>query len=223
MNHRPHHDAAHWATRRRAIDRCTVRECRDIGDSYEFLTTEGTGFIRSKADVGAQLQPGVVFELETIGFSQITGLRVGGVWRFRMTDEDLAAEARKFSEDLHRRAVETLEVNKAAWWAIEEKLPDWIRARINRFREAAGEKFLLEGWGYELVIAQLAVLYADSDEEGADELCSEAGASGNQVNLARALAEAHKQGRDDLVAVSPSGLGPITGSADYTEPEENQR
>lgn len=216
IEHRPHHDAAHWAGRRRDIDRYTVRECRDIGDSYEFLTTGSTGFVRSKQDVGAQLQPGDVFELETIGFSHITGLAVDGVWRFRMTDEDLAAEARKFAEDLHRRAVETLEVNKAKWWAIEEQLPDWIRARINRFRDAAGEKFLLEGWGYELVIAQLAVLYADGDEAGADELSREVGASGNQVGMARALAQAHIEGADDAIARSVSGLGAITGSADYS-------
>lgn len=210
------HTAEFWAGRRRDLDTYTVSECRDTGDAYEILTTDSTGFVRSKTDFGPALEPGERFELETIGFSTITGLRVDGRWRFRLTDDQLAADARKLTESIHRSNVEILERNRKKWWAIEQDLPDWIRTRITHFRDAAGEKFLVEGWGYELCIAQLAVAYAEGTYEDGDRLAGELGATGNQVGMAKGLAEAHKAGRDDLIAGSPAAMAPITGSRDYT-------
>lgn len=211
------HDAEFWAARPRSLDTYTVKECTEVeGDIYQISTTNSTGFMRAKADIGAPLKPGTVFDLETVNISIITGLRVDGQWRFRLTDEDLADEARERSEAFRRRQVEQLEANKAQWWAIEQTLPDWIRARINRFREAAGEKFLLEGWGYELAVAQLAVAYAADDKATVDRLARELGTSGNQHDFAKALAKAHNAGDDAAIAESVSALSPLTGSADYS-------
>ncbi|ANA85523.1 hypothetical protein PBI_BLUEBERRY_61 [Gordonia phage Blueberry] len=211
------HTAEFWADKRRALDWYTVKECRDVGDSYEFSTTDSTAFVRSKTDVGEAFEPGDTFALETVNFSLITGLMDSdGVWRFRMTDEDLAEQARRQSQAFHDRKVVELEKNKAAWWAIEESLPEWIRARINHFRNAAGEKFLLDGWGYELAVAQLAVAYADRNEAEVDRIAEECGTSGNQHDMAKLLAQLHTEGRDADIANSVSALAPLTGSADYS-------
>ncbi|OCH80976.1 hypothetical protein [Gordonia sp. UCD-TK1] len=212
------HDPEAWAARPRSLDRYVVKECRDRGDSYEFSTVEHTGFVRLKADIGEPFAPGDVFELETVNFSLITGLRdASGRWRFRMTNEQLAEQSRQQSQDFHNRKVVELEKHKAEWWAIEEALPDWLRARINRFRDAAGEQFLLDGWGYELAICQLAEAYASGDQARVDVLDEQLGASGNQHDCARLLAELHRRGHSPQeIAQVPAGLAPITGSADYS-------
>ena len=213
----PTHAAEFWAAKQRHLDWYTVKECRDRGDSYEFSTTDSTGFVRSKTAIGEPFEPGDMFALETVNFSLITGLMDrDGVWRFRLTDEDLAEQHRKSSQAFHDRKVVELEKNKAAWWAIEESLPDWIRARLNRFRDAAGEKFLLDGWGYELAVAMLAVAYADGNDTEADRIAREWGTSGNQHGMAQALANLHADGRDDVIANSVAALAPLTGSADYS-------
>lgn len=201
----------------RSLDTYTVKECRDLGDSYQFSTTDNTGFIRAKSDVGDQLQPGDRFELETVNWSMITGMRVGGTWRFRLTDEDLAVEARERSRHYEEQLTVQLEANMKQYWQWEQELPDWLRARIDRFRTAAGEKFLREGWGYELAIARLAVAYADDDKELVSRLDVEMGCSGNQHDCAKLLAKLHNAGYapEDITGV-PAGLAPITGSADYS-------
>lgn len=198
----------------RSIEKYTVEEFTDRGDSYEFRTTSGIGFIRSKSDVGAPLQPGDEFELETQNWSNITGLRVDGEWRFRLTDQDIEDEHARISAEIHRSRVELLEKNQEDWAAIEKSLPPWIRARLDRFHAAGGEKFRIDGWGYELAVARLAAAYAESDAKG-EQLAAEMGATGNQVAFGRALAQAHLNGEDEKIAQSIAALSPITGSADY--------
>ncbi|QDP44183.1 hypothetical protein SEA_JUJU_67 [Gordonia phage JuJu] len=212
------HAPEFWANKQRTIEWYTVKECRDRGDSYEFSTTSSTGFIRSKADIGAVLAPGDRFALETVNFSHITGLMDSdGVWRFRMTDEDLAAESRRQSEDFDRRKREQLEAHREEWTALEADLPDWIRARLDNFRARAGtERFELEGWGYELAIAQLAVAYFEDNEAEVDRIAEKYGTSGNQHDMAKILAKGHREGLDDSIANSVSALAPLTGSADYS-------
>ncbi|QDF17505.1 hypothetical protein SEA_PHROSTEDPHLAKE_62 [Gordonia phage PhrostedPhlake] len=218
MTAAPTHTAEFWADRQRALEWYTVKECRDRGDSYEFSTTTSTGFIRSKADIGAVFAPGDRFALETVNFSHITGLMDSdGVWRFRMTDEDLAAESRRFSEGFDRRKREQLEAHREEWTALEAQLPDWIRARLDNFRARAGaERFELEGWGYELAIAQLAVAYDADDQDWIKRLDERLGCSGNQHDMAKILAKGHREGLDDSIANSVSALAPLTGSADYS-------
>ncbi len=140
-----------------------------------------------------------------------------GVWRFRMTDEDLAAESRRQSEDFERREREQLDAHREEWTAREAELPEWIRARLNNFRARAGtERFELEAGGYELAIAQLAVAYAEGNEAEVDRIAEKYGTSGNQHDMAKILAKGHREGLDDSIANSVSALAPLTGSADYS-------
>ncbi|QNJ57958.1 hypothetical protein SEA_HITTER_61 [Gordonia phage Hitter] len=218
MSAAPTHAPKFWAAKQRDLSWYTVKDCRDVGDSYEFSTTDSTGFIRSKTDVGEQFAPGDQFALETVQFSRIAGLMDSdGVWRFRLTDEDLAAESRRQSEDFERRKREQLDAHREEWTAREAELPDWIRARLDNFRTRAGtERFELEGWGYELAIAELAVAYADGNEAEVDRIGEEYGTSGNQHDMAKLLAKTHAEGGDADIANSVSALAPLTGSADYS-------
>lgn len=212
----PHHTAAHWATRRRDLEEHVVRAVTDRGDSWEFSTESSLGFIRSKNDVPREFKPGDTFELETVNLSQITGMRADGEWIFRMTDEDLAAQARKWSEDYERRLSEELDANHRKYSRWESDLPPWLQARVQRFHKAGGVDFKREGWGYELVICQLADLLDQGRDDDADKLADERGASGNQYGCAKALAALRKTEGDEVGVLLPAGLSPITGSVDYS-------
>ncbi|RFZ41358.1 hypothetical protein DAVIS_02627 [Mycobacterium marinum] len=211
-----HHTAEHWAQMSRHLEWFTVKGIQDRGDSVQINQSNGWSFLRSKASLGREIRVGERLALETVKLTQITGLRDASGWLFRLTDQDLADEARKFSEDLHRKDVERLERNRRLYAEHETNLPDWLKARIRRFREAAGEKFLLEGWGYELMICRLADLLDRGLEDEADKLARDEGASGNQWDCAKALAAGRKRHGDEFGSALPAGLAPITGSADYS-------
>lgn len=211
-----HHTAAEWASRPRRLDAFTVKAVKDCGDSVEILQSTGWTFCRSKADLRREIRVGDLLELETIQVTRIVGLRDANGWLFRVTNEELAEEARQFDADMRRREVEELERNRKRYAEYEAGLPEWLRARIKRFRDAAGEKFLLEGWGYELMICRLADLIDQGREEEADQLACAEGASGNQWGCAKALAAGRAKEGDDFAVRVPAGLSPITGSADYS-------
>jgi hypothetical protein len=207
-----------YARRPRSLERYTVRRCRDLGDRVEISTEQGTGFVRSKKDIGLPLlEVGDEFDLETIQLSFITGLRdAAGRWRFRLTNQRLADDANAASADWERKKTIELERNMRRYNEIEEALPAWLRARIQRFRDAAGEQFLRDGWGYELVICRLADAMAAGDEDRVSAIDEEEGASGNQHGCARLLAQLHADGHDGDVVALPAGLAPLTGSVDYS-------
>lgn len=211
-----HHTAAHWAAMRRNLEGFTVTEVRDSGDSLTITGDHGWTFGRSKVDLGRDIAVGDQLWVETVKLTQITGLRDSDGWLFRLSDQDLADQARQFSEDLHRKDVVRLEKNRKQFAEWESALPDWLKARIKRFRDAAGEKFLLEGWGYELIICRLADLIDRGCEDEADQLARDEGASGNQWECAKALAEGRARYGDRFATGCPAGLAPITGSADYS-------
>lgn len=220
MNHDsrlPHHTAAFWATKPRTLRDFIVDTVDDGGGDRVTLCADGWCWAPRKSDLGREIQVGEHLQQETISFSQVTGLRDANGWLFRRTDQELADEARQFSEDIHRQSVVRLEQNRKLWAQWEEELPDWLRARIRRFREAGGENFLLQGWGYELVICRLAALLDAGDEDGADALADELGASGNQWGCAQALVKGHRIHGDQFAVAMPAGLSPLTGSADYSE------
>jgi len=78
------------------------------------------------------------------------------------------------------------------------------------------ETFELEGWGYELVVCELAALYAKSncaDDETIDSYAREQGTSGNQHGIAKSLARAHLAGAS--LAGTVSALSPLTGDPFY--------
>lgn len=211
-----HHTPEFYASTPRREERFVVKSVKDHGDSLEINMSTGWTFLRSKADLGRNIEVGEVLWQETIKLTQITGLRDANGWLFQLSDQDLADEARKFSEDIRRKDVERLELNRKKYWAWEEALPPWLRARIQRFRDAGGEKFLLEGWGYELIICQLADLFDRGLEDEAEKLSEEQGVSGNQWSCGKALAAGRKTQGDDYAVLVPAGISPITGSADYS-------
>jgi hypothetical protein len=198
------------------LEAFVVEGVKDHGDSLEIRMSTGWTFIRSKADLGRDLSVGEQLEQETVQLTRITGLRDADGWLFHMSNQDLAEEARKFSEDMHRRDVERLELNRKKYWAWEEALPDWLRARVRRFRDAAGEQFLLSGWGYELVICRLADLFDRGLQEEAEQMAKDEGVTGNQWECAKVLAEGRSRHGDVFAVRIPGGLAPITGSADYS-------
>jgi hypothetical protein len=210
-----HHTAEYWAQYSRDLEDFIVKQVHDRGDRIELLSTASVGFARSKSELGREISVGERLQLETVALSRITGLRDAHGWLFHLTDQDLADEARRFSGDMHRAQVEEFERRRKDFAAQEEALPEWLRARINRFREAAGEKFLLEGWGYELLICCLADLLDRGKKTAATNLARDEGASGNQWDFATLLVGAHRESGDEGVATVPAGLAPITGSIDY--------
>ncbi|OBK22525.1 hypothetical protein [Mycobacterium asiaticum] len=212
----PHHTAEHWAKRTRSLDEFVVDLVEDHGERVRLRSTKGWGWMPLKADLGREIRVGEHLQQETIGLSQVTGLRDANGWLFRRTNQELADEARQFSEELHRKDVVRLEQNRKLYAQWEAELPAWLQARIRRFREAGGEHFLLTGWGYELMICRLADLIDRGLEAEADKLASDEGATGNQWDCAKALAAGRQRDGDEYAALLPAGLAPLTGSADYS-------
>lgn len=210
-----HHTAYHWAQLHRSTEGFTVTRVEDTGDQLTITGDHGWTFGRSKADLGRDIRVGDQLWIETVKLTQVTGLRDADGWLFHLSDQDLADQAREFSEDLHRKDVVRLERNRQKYAAWEADLPEWLQARIRRFRDAAGEKFLREGWGYELIICQLADLFDRGLDDEADQLAKDQGASGNQWDCAKLLARGRREMGDEVAMLVPSGISPITGSADY--------
>lgn len=180
--------------------------------------------LRGHVDVGA------VCDVETIRFSQVVGWRVHGAteWLWRETDADIDRADADFRADIDRRHRETLARHEVDWTAREAALPDWARARLAVYHHHGGQAFKESGWGYELVVCELAALYAadpqlpaeghiawDDEPAAVRALAEREGTSGNQHDCALALARAHRAGRD--LAGTVAALSPITGDAFYAE------
>lgn len=176
-----------------------------------------TGFwIAPPKEVLDRLEVGSEFLMESRGFNTITGWMIDGEWLARKSDQDLEREQQEWRDkwDAERKA--DLEAHEVEWQQREDALPDWIKERIAVFHERGGEHFRTDGWGYELIVAELAVLYLASDGEDSpavDEYARVHGTSGNQHGCAQSLAKAHANGR--TVAQTVSALVPLTGEPFY--------
>ena len=181
-------------------------------------------------DVYEKLSVGDSIAVETRGFSRVTGIQnEAGEWLFRKSDEDLDEEDRKFLEDMATKHRRNLEKNRSDWSKRTYVLPPNIRARIDTFRERAGERFDLDGWGYELVIAELIVLFVEAgkvdeteergvkfeDSEKIETYIRENGCSGNQVEMAKVLARELVCNPAMTLGGTISAMFPITGSLYY--------
>ncbi|NUO57262.1 MAG: hypothetical protein HOV78_11390 [Hamadaea sp.] len=143
-------------------------------------------------------------------------------WLWHMSDQDLEREHEEFVARMRRRSEETLAANRENWTRREAALPDALRRRLERFRANGGDDFDREGWGYELVVCELAAMYAASGQTDSDEINDYArreGTSGNQHDYAKALSRhlTDDPAEQDLIANSVSALSPITGDADYSK------
>lgn len=178
----------------------------------------GTGF-GLFPEMKGKVKAGDVILMETVNFSHITGICLadGGEWFFHKSDADLDREHEEFVAKMKREHEETLAANRDDWQRRTDALPDWIKERITHFQKTGGHNFEVDGWGYELCIAELAVLYLAS--EGADDdavmaYSREHGTSGNQHDFAKALADGHRVHHMQM-AGTVGGLTPITGDAYY--------
>lgn len=170
----------------------------------------------------AAFTPGVAYRLEGRLGSVVTGCLVGGQWLWRKTDEALADERRVELARFALRQAEDLAAGRQAWEAREAALPGWLRVRLATFRERGGERFELDGWHYELIVAELAALYVESGMEETEEVTAYADAHGvtaNQDEVARMLARARLADDGDgwTAAGTVSALSPITGEPFYVK------
>jgi hypothetical protein len=158
------------------------------------------------AEVLELLDVGAPYILETRGFAQVTGWIINGRWLARKSDQDLARQLEERREASRRYQETYVAENRDDWTRREAALPEWIAQRIRAFHENPEFEAEPMGWGYELIVCELAVMYAamgndildkttftitDSDE--IDTFASANGTSGTQHAFALALAKKHLQ------------------------------
>lgn len=173
----------------------------------------------------SELHLGELYLVETVQGSMVVGWAAadgsqedGRRWLWRKSDQQLEAEHKTMVEGFERQHREMLEANREDWTRREAALPDWARARLESFRAEAGEKFDIDGWGYELVVSELSVMYVESnlaESEVVTFFARAEGTSGNQHDYAKALARARIEDPEFNSAGTVSALSPLTGSAGY--------
>jgi len=178
---------------KRRVERITVKKVTEGGLS----TTDGTGF-GIPAYVAAEIKAGDVLHLELYRFNEIGGLmRPNGEYLFHRTDDYFTRQHEEWLKEHKRKLEERYEANKDDWQKRTEALPARYRKRLERFINDPidGEEFRKEGmgWGYELIVCELACLYEkhglgggsfDSEPEAVREFAREHGTSGNQHEVA---------------------------------------
>ena len=209
----------------RRLELVTVREVHRTQDGALTAVTWDNGwtFAGIPPEHHHQFFEGRTLLVETVRLTEVVGIAVGtSTWLWRKSDQDLAAEHHEFVEGLRRQNQERWEEHHEDWARREAHLPDPLRRRLSRFRINGGHEFEIAGWGYELTVSELAVLYQASGGDESDDIREYAalhGTSGNQHEVAQVLA----RGLDgdivdqDAIANFPSALTPITGDADYSK------
>ena len=198
----------------RQVESYTVK----ANDGTSITTATGTGF-GIAPEIAAQLPVGTDFVLETQNMSRVTGIFAHGRWVMRKSDQEIEREHEAWKEKWEQEKRDRLVTDCAKYEEEEAVLPDWIKYRLTHFHISGGEYFRLNGWGYELVIARLAVAYNESGGAESDEvnrIANEEGTSGNQHDVAKALARIHAESDDpSALAGTVSALTPITGDPFY--------
>lgn len=208
-----------------------VVEIAKVHDGGSVTWTNGWSFGGIPSEHRHLLTVGAEFLSETIRLTQVTGMAtmyrtssgepVVDEWLWHKTDADLDREHAEMVAGFKREREARWQANKRDWARREALLPLSLRRRLDRFRANGGHEFETDGWGYELVVCELAVLYAASGQAESvaiEEYAREHGTSGNQHGYARALSRhlTDDPEDEDAVANSVSALSPITGNADYS-------
>jgi hypothetical protein len=205
----------------RHLEAVTIENSDVASDrSYVTLTwSNGWSFGGCPVEHASALTVGTEAEVETVRFSTVTGIRVAGRWLYRKSDQDLMAEHEAMVDRNNRDRQAQLDRNREVWQARQDALPSWLRTRLEYFHERGGEHFRRDGWGYELVVCELAALYAASPDatetREIDEYALLNGTSGNQHDCAQALAQRFY--RTGVAVEFPAALTPITGDPDYSK------
>lgn len=220
----------------RSIEPVVIAKVHDDGQTVTW--TNGWSFWGIPVEHRAHLAEGAEFLFETVQFSTATGMatmyrtRAGepvvDEWLWHKTDAALEREHAEMVAGFAAEREASLRANQDDWLRREALLPLSLRRRLDRFHANGGHEFKASGWGYELTVCELAVLYAASeqlDSEAVDEYARKHGTSGNQHDYAKALSRhlTDDPADEDVVANSVSALSPITGDADYsasTPPEQ---
>lgn len=199
-------------------------------DGSTMTSEDGMSFVLPEG-VAKKVQVGEALILETINFSMVLGAYSPRLneWLWRKSDEELLIEHEEFLESIKKRDADWLIENKEEFEKREAALPDWLRGRIETFHKK-GKSFEGPAWGYEVLIAELAVMYAklgdaildknlfevsDIESDEIKEFARTEGTSGNQHSVALALAKAHLEDPEQNMAGTISGMAPIGGGAFY--------
>lgn len=203
----------------RRLEHLTVKSIERHKDGGATVTSSAGWTCGASPEVAKHLHVGKPYGLETRNFSHIVGWHIDGEWIERKSDADLDREHAEMVARFDRERRERLAANREDWQRRQDALPEWVRSRIEHFHATGGENFAVDGWGYELVVAEIAALYDASggeDDEAVNDYAERAGTSGNQHDMAKALARAHREEPARAMAGTVSALSPITGDAFYT-------
>lgn len=208
-------DATYGASEPRRTEAFTVKALTERGASVTVETRDSTGFALPTAKLTRPLAVGGTYTLECVRYSQVVGVSDAHGWLYRLSDQDVAERGRSIRDAFEQRKQAELAEHRQEWEARSAALPGWLQDRLRRFHNAGGEKFALEGWGYELVVCELAWAYFDGDQARVDSIDAAQGCSGNQHECARFLARVQREGGDLTPTQVPAAMAPLTGSADY--------
>lgn len=205
----------------------------EYGNKYVRHSEEGvvTEVSENRVNFGSWSWPKSIFpEDVAVGeryiVESVLGSTPSGVYRctWYKTDAELDADHQAMVAKFDADRQASLERHREEWAAREAALPAPLRARLENFR-ARGHNFDANGWGYELVVAELAVLYAQQDAaaddavplEDTEEIMAYAdreGTSGNQHDFAKALARALVR-NPEVLGETVSALSPLGTGAYY--------
>jgi hypothetical protein len=164
-----------------------------------------------------KLENGQVCMVETRhGF--VSGWRVDGEWISRYTDEELDTQAEIKRAEIEKALAEQLEANKRELQPRQDRLPTFLRERLEFFHEVAGDRFNYQGWKHEIEVAELTLLYMKSKGEDSDAVFAYADKHTTRMNqheIAKSLAAFAKQHPGRTLAGSMSAQFPLTGELAY--------
>lgn len=205
----------------RNIELCQIKRIDDGGGAITMTNGWSMGFDDLQAD---KIEVGDYFILEKKGFNRITGFMLlsleGGEWLWHHSDQHIQAQEEEWRRKDRERRQKFLEEHREELEVREAALPEVLRKRLENFRNHGGEGFDLGGWGYELIVCELIVLYAASagdESEKIDEFAKMHGTTGNQHDYAKAAAKFMGTEDEEKLSGSVSALAPLTGDADYSD------
>lgn len=193
--------------------------------------TDGWCFGGVPREVLPVLRPGGEFLLESRGISLVTGMAtfhygdsgepVINHWLWHKSDAELAREHTEMVASQQGEHEARLDIHREDWARREALLPEPLRRRLERFRATGGDYFEREGWAYELIVCELAVLYAASGQTESAEVRAydeRAGCSGNQHGYACALSTllTGEPADDEKIVNANAAITPFTGDPDYS-------
>jgi hypothetical protein len=181
----------HLTFTKRRLEKITIKRV----DKGSLLTTDSTGFAVPEYVI-PEIKEGDTLYLELYKFNDIGGLmKPNGEYLFHRSDDYFIQRLAEFIAENKRKGEEMYHANKADYIRRTKDLPERYRNRLNRFLDdpKSAESFRKEpmGWGYELIICELAVQYEASGGEDNEDVMTIArhyGTSGNQHDVAKAWA-----------------------------------